>query len=615
VDPSPSDSPITQPKRRRHLVGDGRLADYLGVAVFAILIVAVIAAYGLTILSNRGEALDSRRQEVRTVAGLLSRSVETALRVGDLGLARKLVKETSEQYTLTLCKVVLPSGQIIASTDPNGVTQSKVPRRWASLPGQTPTESLTADAITLAYPLTIKGRGSARLEVTTTIPAGAAGGWGTHARFIVIGAVACVIWLAVYLPARKRLRVTGVILGALHDAADPETPLEAMAVSTKLGPEAEAWNNLLSQTQQLRDRNLVEQATATHAPSRQGSGDLDEACNTMSQGLILIDEALNTHYANGAAAAFAGIDRGEMIGKPINQFIEDLSVLDAIREAADGNSRRRSVIEVEKPGQAGPTMLRISVRPVRRGDDAAVMVIVEDITQQRVAEQSRNDFVAQVAHELRAPLSNIRLYVETLLEDGDDPAQRSQSINVINLETKRLTRLVSDMLSVAEIEAGSMQVHLDDIRLDEIFEDLRADYQPQADERHITLTLNMPPKVPVIQADRDKLMMAMHNLLSNAIKYTRDNGKVDVSVEVDDGKFVMEVSDTGIGIGESDIAKIFEKFYRAQDEQLANITGTGLGLSLAREVARLHGGDITVESQHGQGSTFTLTLPTQQHAA
>ena len=451
--------------------------------------------------------------------------------------------------------------------------------------------------------------------VAVTSP-GIDGGWRVSVGFIGVGVVGVGVWLIAYRLIRKHLRAMGAIRDALIGNKGTETPVQALMVSSKFGPEAVAWNQMLGQIQKLSDQKLVEQtATARGGFTSQRSNELDEACNAMSQGLILVSHSLEVNYVNGAAATFAGADRLEMIDQPIDRFIQDTNVLDAVRKTAEGTARRRSVIEVEKPGKAGSTVLRVSVRPVRQGDPAAVMINIEDITQQHVAEKSRNEFVAQVAHELRAPLSNIRLYVDSLLEDGDDLALRSRSVNVINLETKRLSRLVSDMLSVAEIEAGSLQIRCDDIRLDEIFEELRVDYQPQADEKDITLTLTMPPKVPVIQADRDKLMMALHNLVGNAVKYTPNGKRVDVSVEVDSDRFVMEVSDTGIGIGPDDLAKIFEKFYRAQDEQLVDIPGTGLGLSLAREVMRLHGGDITVESVHGKGSTFTLLLPIQREAA
>jgi signal transduction histidine kinase len=138
---------------------------------------------------------------------------------------------------------------------------------------------------------------------------------------------------------------------------------------------------------------------------------------------------------------------------------------------------------------------------------------------------------------------------------------------------------------------------------------LETDYAPQAAEKKIALKFELPPKLPVIQADRDKLMVALHNLLGNALKYTPENGTVSVCVRADAAQLVVDVIDTGIGVSPQEQGKLFQKFYRAGDPRVARINGTGLGLALAREIARLHNGDITLQSELDKGSTFTLTLP------
>jgi signal transduction histidine kinase len=171
------------------------------------------------------------------------------------------------------------------------------------------------------------------------------------------------------------------------------------------------------------------------------------------------------------------------------------------------------------------------------------------------------------------------------------------------------------MLSMAEIEAGSFKIKTDDVRLETVFEELRSDYQQQANEKQIELSLNLPPKLPVVRGDRDKMMLALHNLVGNALKYTPEGGRVTINVEVTAKQLLVSIADTGIGISPEDAERIFERFYRAKDPRVAKINGTGLGLTLAREVVRMHGGDITVESQIDQGSTFTMTLPVKLEAA
>lgn len=587
----------------------------VGIAAAAVLVVALACTSWWIVRSQRTLLIDHRTQQVRAVAELVSQSTEALMASDGMSPVRRLVVEISQKHKLGRCRVVLPDGEVIADSDPAQITVKQLPAVWPQGPIRQAVESRESDQIVIQYPLKIVGRGTARLEITAPLEhpfwmiSETLGGIG------VIGAVALAAVLFGYRHLRSRLGAMVMIREALFAYQGDETPTELMNVNPEFGKEAVAWNDLLAQMQKLRQTKLAQDVKETLGAPQRVASNLDEACNSMSQGMILLDEQLNVHYANGAAAVFAKADRQKMNGAAIDEFFDEPDVLDAIRSAADASLRSRSAIEVQQSGEGDRTVLRFSVRPVRRNDPGAVMVIIDDVTQQRMAEQARNDFVAQVAHELRAPLSNIRLYVESMLDDDLDDAARSESVNVINLETKRLANLVSDMLSVSEIEAGSMQIQSDDIYLERIFKELEADYKPKADEKELQLTFSLPPKLPVIQADHDKLVMAIHNLVGNAVKYTPNGGQVDVNVDMSADQFVMEISDTGIGISPEDQAKIFDKFYRARNEQMEGIPGTGLGLSLAREVVRLHGGEISVESETGKGTTFTLSLPIQVQAA
>jgi len=331
---------------------------------------------------------------------------------------------------------------------------------------------------------------------------------------------------------------------------------------------------------------------------------------------VLVDGGLTVSYANGAAAVFFGVKRDDVTGKLLPELVQDESILDSVRQVLAETGHRRSIVEVDRRGEGTGGVLRFIARPVRRSDPAAAMLIIEDITQQRVAEESRHAFVAQASHELRTPLTNIRLHVETAIDEGEnDPEIRSQSLNVINQESGRLERIVGEMLSVAEVDAGSFSLHADDVNPSVLFAQLEKDYQPQAEKKSIELVFELPPKMPVIHGDRDKIMLAFHNLVGNAIKYTPAGGEVRIQVDVQTDKLVLHVADNGIGISEDDAARVFEKFYRAQDKRVSKITGSGLGLALARQVIQLHGGDISVESHIDKGSTFTLVLPLSADAA
>ena len=160
-----------------------------------------------------------------------------------------------------------------------------------------------------------------------------------------------------------------------------------------------------------------------------------------------------------------------------------------------------------------------------------------------------------------------------------------------------------------------MSLSKDDLPPKTMLDNLRAEYQAQADQENIELNFELPPKLPNLEGDRDKIMLALHNLIGNALKYTPSGKRVTVVAETQEQNVAVRVSDTGIGISEEDAERIFDKFYRANDKRVNQISGSGLGLALAREVIRLHGGDITVDSELDQGSSFTLTLPVQNQAA
>src|SRR5690606_18445895 len=171
---------------------------------------------------------------------------------------------------------------------------------------------------------------------------------------------------------------------------------------------------------------------------------------------------------------FLQSSREAMLGRPLGELGAPAELVEAAQQAVSGQVRRRLTGQVVRSGEEGAgEVLRFSVHAVRHSDRAHAMIVIEDITQQRVAEEARHQFVAQATHELRTPLTNIRLYLETALDEGErDPAALARSLNVINQEALRLERLVGDMLSVAEIEAGSLQVHQDEVRLAAVLRDL-----------------------------------------------------------------------------------------------------------------------------------------------
>jgi len=588
----------------------------VGLSMAVILAVAAGAAGWRLYAVKYAAVLTTRHKELASLATALGHSIENQLETGTLAATQQQILLVTTQFNLGRCQVSLPDGRVIAAADVSRITAQKLPESWPARtmpPAPTVTDHTS---ITRRVPLRIDGRGEAVLDIEASVTYQSSLLWEPLMTGAAIWIVTVVLMILLLRTVGQEISRLSVVHEALYAFAGGERSYPALRVSDEFGPEAKAFNELINENEQLHCNKIAKHTGDLLHSHRQAKGELNSACDAMWQGLIVVDQQMHTKYVNGAATVLLGTSRQVIVGKDIAQFITFENVQNAIRSAIDGTSLQRRTFEVERKDQNQSGMLRISVRPVRRNDPAAAIIVIEDITQLRVAEEAQHAFVAQATHELRTPLTNIRLYLENLLDDNEnDAATRTKSLNVINDEAQRLERIVGDMLSVAEIEAGSFQINRDDVPLQGMFEQFEAEYQQQAREEGVTLHFNLPPKMPVINGDRDKMSTAIHNLIGNALKYTPNGGRVDVNVEVDDQLLTVAVKDTGIGIDESDLERIFEKFYRANDDRMVNITGSGLGLALAREVIRLHGGDIEVHSQHNTGSTFTLTLPVQAEAA
>lgn len=615
--PALGPSPVRAALRRRLAGGESLIAS-AGLASAAILLAAMGGSAWWSLHTQRETRREARDAQVRTVGELLARNAETLIAAGDVARVRRLLENAGKDYALEELSVLLPDGQPIASSRP-GDTQARLPDGpWktvpagdgAVLPGETRAERTEDGSVLLSIGMQVPRLGPAVLKVRDSGEPPMHDAWRTQAGIGLLGAAGLTGLLLAYRRTRRRLRAVGAIRDALAAVRSGHDSGAELAVSAALGEEAAAWNQLLAERERLRERASMERAAESLANRRTRDGDLASACDAMWQGMVLVDEQMRIKYVNGAAAVFLRRKREELVGVNAADVLEDARLVEAVRGVSNGTLRQRTMHEVERAPEKGAGVLRFSVRPVRKEDAATALVLIEDVTQQRVADASRNAFVAQATHELRTPLTNIRLYVDGLLEEPDaDQAKRARSINVIAQEARRLERIVGDMLSVSEIEAGQLKLRRGDVRLDTVFTELQADFEEQARQKEIALKLDLPPKFPVISGDRDKIVLALHNLVGNAIKYTPAGGEVTVRAREEGANFIVDVADNGIGIKPEECELIFEKFYRAKDKRISGITGSGLGLALAREVVRLHGGDVTVRSQVDKGSTFTMTIP------
>jgi signal transduction histidine kinase len=257
--------------------------------------------------------------------------------------------------------------------------------------------------------------------------------------------------------------------------------------------------------------------------------------------------------------------------------------------------------------------------PVSAGDagDGPVLGIVaslSDVTRQHELQQTKNDVISLVSHEMRTPLTAIQGMTE-LLADYDVGAERRREMNLaINDEVKRLARMIAEYLDITRLESGVTVLRPSPLRVETLVERILLLLDPVAGQRGIRLVRNFSAGLPTLVGDGDLLSRAVENLVSNAIKYSPGGTEVTVSAASDDASVSIQVTDQGCGIPEANLARIFEKFYRVPRVEDAGVPGTGLGLSLVREIAELHGGSVAVRSEVSAGSTFTLRLPRAEPA-
>ncbi len=331
----------------------------------------------------------------------------------------------------------------------------------------------------------------------------------------------------------------------------------------------------------------------------------------MSDGLLVIDHTNHCLVVNPAAARLLGRSRAELIGQ------EPEEILPLGREAVE-TLRRRAADASRAPvapllAEVNSRRLAISAGPFvdseAEPNRAGIMVLMRDLTAEAEAERVKQDFVSMVGHELRTPLTLIRTTVD-LLNEGDAGAlneTQRRIVEVLHGNTDRLMALINDLLDMSALDSGRMQIQPELIDIVEVVTDAVEEAQPAALAKEHRLTAHVPEYLPV-RADRKRVFQVLANLIGNAVKYTPPAGNIDVSVEAHDPWVEVRVHDNGIGIPPEEQAQLFEKFFRTTSGRRTT-GGTGLGLAIARSLIDLHGGNIWVESDGRDGSTFVFTLP------
>jgi signal transduction histidine kinase len=407
-------------------------------------------------------------------------------------------------------------------------------------------------------------------------------------------------------------------LSQVAAASESATDAESLVLEPATGPTpAEfGWNRLVAASRTWQAVNELQTSLlSTMSDRRRGTG--PQLLDSLSEGVATVNAEGQITYANMALAAMCGQSNGESLhGQSLGAaFGIDTATGEKLLGEIDP---AQTSFEWSVQSGAVERVFRGHRRPGRKSDGGAISYVwtIRDITQQKLADSMRDKFLATATHEFRTPLANIRAYAESLdMSDDLDPESRKRFYNVIQSESLRLSQLVDDLLDISRMQAGAMALDCRETDLGRLVEEISQKVEGEMREKNLEYRCELPPKYPKLMLDKGKLAAALVNLLGNAAKYTPAGGRVTFRVDVSNHRVEFAVTDSGIGISEEDLPRVFERFYRCNDDRVREITGSGLGLALTQEVARLHGGDVGVQSKLNEGSTFSITLPIDSTAA
>jgi two-component system sensor histidine kinase VicK len=318
-------------------------------------------------------------------------------------------------------------------------------------------------------------------------------------------------------------------------------------------------------------------------------------------------------FANARLSGLLGVDPVAVDGQPAREALAQPEALRFLERCAANPAHAARGDGVEFHPSADPTRsVAARAYPLFSPRDPqsalGLLVVFRDVTAEALGRQAGAEFVSHVSHELKSPLNVLKMYSELLLEDGGESRERRiESVNVIRDEVERMADLIGNLLSASKIEQGSVALDRQRVRLGDLLQDLATRAARSAEAKGVELKLVLAPELSPLMLDKDLTRIAIGNLLSNAIKYNRAGGSVVLSAEEGDTHVAIRVRDTGIGIERADIGRVFEKFYRSAGATAA-ATGHGLGLYLTRQIVELQQGSLSVTSEPGQGSEFTLLL-------
>ncbi|MBU1912239.1 MAG: cell wall metabolism sensor histidine kinase WalK [Candidatus Omnitrophica bacterium] len=333
---------------------------------------------------------------------------------------------------------------------------------------------------------------------------------------------------------------------------------------------------------------------------------------SIAEGLLVVDSSGNVIMMNPAAEKLLGVSKKDKIGRPVLENLREEQLISLVKNTPGSKGR-----EIELVSQQDETkkILRASSAVIENenGYTVGMVSVLSDITKQKELDQLKSNFVSSVSHELRTPLIAIEKSITLILSNAAGPISQNQEqfLSIAERNLKRLSLLIDDLLDLSKLEAGRMDLMRELCSIENMIDESLKSFDTWASTKSIRMEKNIHGPISDLYVDPNRINQILNNLIGNAIKFTPNNGSIiiEASFDNENKEIKVIVQDTGSGIAQGDLKKVFDKFYQATGKPHSEIIGTGIGLSIAKEIVELHGGRIWAESEQNQGARFIFTLP------
>jgi two-component system phosphate regulon sensor histidine kinase PhoR len=413
-----------------------------------------------------------------------------------------------------------------------------------------------------------------------------------------VGAAAMLIAFGVALISVRRisqpLRELVTLSGHIGSGQVPETP--NVDSRDEFGRLAKAFHEMANRMGE-KVAELTRERTQLNA-----------MLSSLVESIVALDYRGQVLFLNPAAEQLFDVRSSDAKGRPFLEVLRQSPLNEVLRQTLSSHQAVQKEIALHTPTER---VISVNAIPVSYGEaQTGVLAALHDITELRKLENVRREFVANVSHELKTPLTSIKGYAETLLEGAiDDPKHNRAFLETIQEHANNLARLIDDVLDLSTIEAQRVMYRFEPINFKDVSDRIIKALEPMAKTKKVSLIVDLPQDLPKVRADREKLAQIVMNLIDNAIKFNKAEGEVRVTAEKKNGQAIFVVSDTGRGIPQEDLPRIFERFYRGNKDRSHEIPGTGLGLAIVKHLIEAHQGTVTAQSNPGEGSVFRFTLP------